>query len=66
MILTHKKSLITSKYPVITDYGQLQPGMLLEGCIYSIKDFGVFVRFFNNVQVMFLTITVNLSYIVHN
>ena len=50
--LTHKKSLVTTRYPIVTDYAQLKSGMLVEGYIYHIKDCGVFVRFFNDVQVI--------------
>ena len=50
--LTHKKSLVTTRYPVVTDYSQLKSGMMVEGYIYCIKDCGVFVRFFNDVQVI--------------
>ena len=51
LILTHKKSLVSSKYPVITDPSQTKPGMMLEGSICSIKGYGVFVNFYNNLQV---------------
>ena len=49
--LTHKKSLVNSKYPIITELGQLKAGVIVEGCISSVKDFGCHVRFYNDVEV---------------
>ncbi|XP_053407461.1 protein RRP5 homolog [Mercenaria mercenaria] len=48
--LTHKKSLINSKYPVISNYHQIEVGQILEGYISAIKDFGCFVRFYSDVM----------------
>ncbi|XP_052228949.1 protein RRP5 homolog isoform X2 [Dreissena polymorpha] len=50
VFLTHKKSLLTSKYPVVCDLSEVKVGMELEGFISSIKDFGCFVTFYNNLQ----------------
>lgn len=50
LMLTHKKSLLSSKYPIITDYQDIQVGQILEGFISSVKDFGCHVRFYNDVQ----------------
>lgn len=49
--LTHKKSLVSTKYAVVTSYQQIEVGQLLEGYISVIKDFGCFVRFYKDVQV---------------
>ncbi|KAL3864691.1 hypothetical protein ACJMK2_006352 [Sinanodonta woodiana] len=49
LTLTHKKSLVHTKYPIITDYAQCQVGQELEGFILAISDKGVRVNFFNDV-----------------
>ncbi|KAK3601363.1 hypothetical protein CHS0354_037678 [Potamilus streckersoni] len=49
LTLTHKKSLVHTKYPIITDYSQCQVGQELEGFILAITDKGVRVNFFNDV-----------------
>ena len=51
LTLTHKKSLLQSKLPQVSSYSQIQRGQVLEGYITSIKDFGVHVRFYGDVQV---------------
>ncbi|XP_060588543.1 protein RRP5 homolog [Ruditapes philippinarum] len=50
VILTHKKSLLTSKYPVISSFNMLEVGQILEGYISAIEKCGCFVRFYNNVM----------------
>uniref|UniRef100_A0A0B7BD75 S1 motif domain-containing protein n=1 Tax=Arion vulgaris TaxID=1028688 RepID=A0A0B7BD75_9EUPU len=50
VMLTHKQSLVKHKYPVITDYSQLQFGMELEGYIVAVKENVVVVAFFNDVK----------------
>ena len=51
VFLTHKKSLVTTKYPIVTSYNQLKPDMVIEGYISDIKAFGVFVKFFEDIEV---------------
>lgn len=48
--LTHKRTLINSKLPCITSYDQLEPGCITHGYIASIKPYGVFVNFYNDVH----------------
>ncbi|CAG5134879.1 unnamed protein product, partial [Candidula unifasciata] len=50
VMLTHKQSLLKSKYPLVTDYSQLRPNMELEGYIVAVKDTVVIVSFFNDVK----------------
>lgn len=50
-MLTHKKSLLKSKYPLLTDFSQLLPNMELEGYIVAVKDSLVIVSFFNDIKV---------------
>lgn len=51
VMLTHKKSLLKSKYPLLTDFSQLRPNMELEGYIVAVKDSLVIVSFFNDIKV---------------
>jgi len=51
LLLTHKKSLVNSKMAVVTSYTDLQTGLIVEGCIVSIKPTGLVVTFYNNVKV---------------
>ena len=50
MLLTHKKTLVDSSLPVITDYSDAARGVSCHGYITAIKDFGCFVAFYNNVK----------------
>nr|XP_058962333.1 protein RRP5 homolog [Pocillopora verrucosa] len=50
LLLTHKKTLIESSLPIITEYSQAQPGVSCHGFVVAIKDFGCFVLFYNNVK----------------
>ena len=49
--LTRKKSLLSSKYPDLTDYSQCAVGLIAEGTILKILDHGLVVKFFGDVQV---------------
>ena len=50
--LTHKKSLVRgNKYPVISQYSQLERNMELEGVIVAVKEKVVIVSFFGDVKV---------------
>ena len=51
LLLTHKKSLVNSKMASITSYSDLRTGMIVEGCVVSIKPSGLVVTFYNNVKV---------------
>ncbi|XP_039271542.2 protein RRP5 homolog [Styela clava] len=48
--LTHKRTLLKSRLPTIVSYDQLEPGCIAHGYIASIKPYGVFVNFYNNVH----------------
>ena len=50
LLLTHKKTLVESSLPVITDFSDAKPGVSSHGFITAIKDFGCFVAFYNNVK----------------
>ena len=54
LILTHKKSLLSSKLAVISSYTDVQKGSQIEGFIADVRDKGVLVVFFNNVKVGWL------------
>ncbi|KAL4232346.1 Protein RRP5 [Mactra antiquata] len=48
--LTHKKSLVQSKYPIINDYTQVEVGDIVEGYISTVKEKGCTVRFYDQVR----------------
>ncbi|XP_051778120.1 LOW QUALITY PROTEIN: protein RRP5 homolog [Erpetoichthys calabaricus] len=50
MILTLKKTLVKSTFPIIVNYENAEPGMITHGVIVCIKDFGCIVCFYNNVK----------------
>ncbi|XP_022789365.1 protein RRP5 homolog [Stylophora pistillata] len=50
LFLTHKKTLIESSLPIITEYTQAQPGVSCHGFVVAIKDFGCIVSFYNNIK----------------
>lgn len=50
LILTLKKTLVTSKLPVITCYEDAKPGLQTHGAILRVKDYGCIVKFYNDVQ----------------
>ncbi|XP_013409500.1 protein RRP5 homolog isoform X4 [Lingula anatina] len=50
LILTHKRSLVNSKLPIITQYSQLETGITVDGFIVKIMDAGVLVALYNNVK----------------
>lgn len=51
LILTHKKSLLKSVYPPITDYSQCKPGLISEGFVATTKPNGMLVVFYNHIKV---------------
>lgn len=50
VMLTHKKSLVKTKLPIISEYSQVLPHMVLEGVIITIKERVVIVALFGNVK----------------
>ncbi|XP_005403867.1 PREDICTED: protein RRP5 homolog isoform X1 [Chinchilla lanigera] len=50
LIMTLKKTLVTSKLPVITCYEDAKPGLQTHGTIVRVKDYGCIVKFYNDVQ----------------
>ncbi|XP_005094140.1 protein RRP5 homolog [Aplysia californica] len=50
VILTHKKSLVKAKHPIITDYSELRRHMELEGVIVAVKERVVIVSLFGDVK----------------
>ena len=51
LILTAKKSLVSSKLPIITSYNDCERDIECEGFIANISDKGVLVVFYGNVKV---------------
>lgn len=52
LMLTLKQSLVHSEWPIIKDYENIEEGMTTHGVIFSIKSFGAFIRFYNNVTAL--------------
>lgn len=50
LIMTLKKTLVTSKLPAITCYEDAKPGLQTHGVIIRVKSYGCIVKFYNNVQ----------------
>ncbi|GAB1302513.1 Protein RRP5 homolog [Apodemus speciosus] len=50
LIMTLKKTLVTSKLPAITCYEDATPGLQTHGVILRVKDYGCIVKFYNDVQ----------------
>ena len=51
LLLTHKKTLVTSSLPIITSYNDCtEPGTQAHGFVIAIKDFGCIISFYNNVK----------------
>ncbi|KAJ9541321.1 hypothetical protein OSB04_027827, partial [Centaurea solstitialis] len=48
--VTHKKTLVKSKLPVLSSYTDATEGLLTHGWITKIETHGCFVRFYNGVQ----------------
>ena len=48
--LTHKKTLVDSDLPIITDYHSVTRGMKMHGYIHHIREFGLVIRFYNRVK----------------
>lgn len=52
IVVTLKKSLVESKYPMLTSMEDVVTGMRSHGVVTGIKDNGIFVTFFNNISSM--------------
>lgn len=50
LILTLKKSLITSKLPILASYEDAKPGLVTHGFIVCAREFGCIVKFYNDVK----------------
>ena len=51
LLLTHKKTLVTSHLQIITEYNDCtKPGTSAHGFITAIKEYGCIVTFYNNVK----------------
>ncbi|CAL1540866.1 unnamed protein product [Lymnaea stagnalis] len=50
VLLTHKRSIVKTKYPILSDYNQIRPHMELEGYIIAVKENVVVVSFYNDVK----------------
>lgn len=48
--VTHKKTLVKSKLPIISSYTDATDGLITHGWITKIEKHGCFVRFYNGVQ----------------
>ncbi|XP_071947119.1 protein RRP5 homolog [Antedon mediterranea] len=50
LILTHKKTLVKSKLPIVCDFSHFEEGMYVHGTIVNIQKFGCIVMFCNEVK----------------
>jgi len=50
LLLTHKKTMVESDLPLITQCSDASPGISTHGFITAIKDYGCLVTFYNNVK----------------
>ncbi|XP_019627856.1 PREDICTED: protein RRP5 homolog [Branchiostoma belcheri] len=50
LALTHKKTLLSSKLPILASYQAAKPGMWAHGFILAILEYGCIVMFYNNVK----------------
>ncbi|CAH6944398.1 protein RRP5 homolog [Phodopus roborovskii] len=50
LIMTLKKTLVTSKLPAIMCYEDAKPGLQTHGVIIRVKNYGCIVKFYNSVQ----------------
>jgi rRNA biogenesis protein RRP5 len=48
--LTHKKTLVSSTLPILTQYDDAKRGMATHGFITSLRENGCLVTFYNNVK----------------
>ncbi|KAI8500522.1 Protein RRP5 [Branchiostoma belcheri] len=50
LALTHKKTLLSSKLPILASYQAAKPGMWAHGFVLAILEYGCIVMFYNNVK----------------
>uniref|UniRef100_A0A8C6W9K4 Protein RRP5 homolog n=1 Tax=Nannospalax galili TaxID=1026970 RepID=A0A8C6W9K4_NANGA len=50
LVMTLKKTLVTSKLPAITCYEDAKPGLQTHGVIFRVKEYGCIVKFYSDVQ----------------
>ncbi|CAI0406524.1 unnamed protein product [Linum tenue] len=50
LTVTHKKTLVRSKLPIISSYAEATDGLVIHGWITKIEKHGCFVHFYNGVQ----------------
>ncbi|XP_048361288.1 protein RRP5 homolog isoform X2 [Sphaerodactylus townsendi] len=50
LILTLKKTLVTSKLPILASYEDAKPGFVTHGFIVCAREFGCIVKFYNDVK----------------
>eukprot|EP00850_Spirogloea_muscicola_P009207 SM000051S17567 [mRNA] locus=s51:399348:414396:+ [translate_table: standard] len=48
--VTHKRSLVATKLPIITSIEDAKEGVVSHGVLTGVKDYGCFVSFYNNVK----------------
>nr|XP_014427885.1 protein RRP5 homolog [Pelodiscus sinensis] len=50
LLLTLKKTLVTSKLPVLASYEAAKPGLMAHGFVVCAREFGCIVKFYNDVK----------------
>ncbi|CAH1239583.1 PDCD11 [Branchiostoma lanceolatum] len=50
LALTHKRTLLSSKLPILASYQAAKPGTWAHGFVLAVQDFGCIVMFYNNVK----------------
>lgn len=60
LILTHKKTLMKSKLPMVLSINEIKIGETVHGFISKIKDFGMFVSFYNEIRALLPKSQVNI------
>ncbi|XP_060097704.1 protein RRP5 homolog isoform X2 [Heteronotia binoei] len=50
LILTLKKSLVTSKLPILASYEDAKPGLVTHGFVVCAREFGCIVKFYNDIK----------------
>ncbi|KAL8150493.1 hypothetical protein V2J09_020301 [Rumex salicifolius] len=48
--VTHKKTLVKSKHPIVASYAEATDGLITHGWISKLEKHGCFVKFYNGVQ----------------
>ena len=61
LVLTHKRSLVHTSLPILTDYQQVSLGMQVEGTVTQVIPAGLLVAFYNNVRVSIFTLITSLA-----